>query len=122
MPIKSMKILIADDDRDQLELRSLLLVENGFQTIQALDAVSALKAAKLENPACAIVDLRLPTEDAGIGLIRALKDWNAGISVIVLTGANPRHLEGLPERTLVDAVIVKGSPFIALLQELRSLG
>ena len=38
-----MKILLADDDRDQLELRRLLLVKKGYQPIAVANVKAALK-------------------------------------------------------------------------------
>ena len=116
-----MKILLADDDRDQLELRSMLLARGGFETIQACDGRTALEAAAAQMPECAVVDLRLPTEELGLGLIRGLKNLNAAMRVIVLTGGDPSRLNELPERRLVDEVIVKGTSSANLLEALRAL-
>jgi DNA-binding response OmpR family regulator len=115
-----MKVLIAEDDQDQLELRSLLLSHSGFETIRASDRESALEAAVAEKPECAVVDLRLPTEEAGLRLIRALKELDAAMGVIVLTGAEAGKLTRLRERMLVDEVITKGSPASRLIETLRA--
>ena len=40
-----MKILLADDDIDQLELRRLLLAEEGFEIIAVTTAAAALQEA-----------------------------------------------------------------------------
>jgi two-component system C4-dicarboxylate transport response regulator DctD len=115
-----MKVLIADDDQDQLEVRSLLLSHSGFQTIRASDRESALRAAVAEKPDCAVVDLRLPTEEAGLRLIRSLKELDGAMRVIVLTGAETGKFTRLPERVLVDEVITKGSPASRLIETLRA--
>jgi len=116
-----MRILIADDDKDQLELRSLLLAEDGHETIEATTAAAALTAAKTQKPECAVIDLRIPTEAMGLGLIRALKEMDAAMRVFVLTGADPRRLNGLPEKNLVEEVIVKGSSTAYLMKKLGEL-
>ena len=41
-----MRILIADDDKDQLALRSLLLSRSGYETIAATTSAAALREAK----------------------------------------------------------------------------
>ncbi|HEY7304588.1 MAG TPA: response regulator [Bryobacteraceae bacterium] len=116
-----MRILLADDDRDQLALRSLLLVRSGFETLEAADRNSAMELAASQKPECAVIDLRFPTEEIGLRLIRELKDLNSSMHLFVLTGGDPDRFSRRPERKLVDCVIVKGSSSAYLVEELRSL-
>ena len=116
-----MKVLLVDDDEDQIMVRSLLLERHGFPTAFAGDLISALQLAETQKPHCAIVDLRLPTEEIGLRLIRELKGLDAGIRIIVLTGANPRALETQPEARLVDRVFLKPSPSAVLIEHLKAL-
>jgi uncharacterized protein (TIGR00251 family) len=113
-----MKVLLADDDPDQLELRCLLLQRSGFETIAATDQAQALRTASDESPECAVVDLCFPTEQAGLSLIRGLKDLNAAIHVFVLTGFDPKRLDRFPEKNLVSGVVTKGSGASASLVKL----
>jgi DNA-binding response OmpR family regulator len=115
-----MKILVAEDDPDQLELRSLLLSQSGFETIPARDSAAALRAAAKRNPDCAVVDLRFPAEEHGLGLIRELKRLNASMRIIVLTGMNAARFERLPEYALVDEVIEKGASSVRLVEIIRA--
>lgn len=115
-----MKVLVADDDADQLELRTLLLARSGFETIPAQDVTAALCAAAAKKPDCAVVDLRFPAEEHGLGLIRELKRLDAAIRIIVLTGADAGHLERLPEKALVDEVMVKGSCSSHLIEVIKA--
>ena len=116
-----MRILLADDDQDQLAIRGMLLARSGFETFEASDRNSALEIAAARKPRCAVIDLRFPTEDVGLRLIRELKDLDSTMHVVVLTGGDPERFARRPERKLVDRVIVKGSSLGNLLQELRSL-
>lgn len=115
-----MKVLVAEDDQDQLELRSLLLSQSGFEAIPAGDAAAALRAAAEQRPECAVVDLRFPAEEHGLRLIRDLKRLNAAIRIIVLTGVSAACLDRLPENALVDQVIVKGSSSARLIEIIRA--
>ena len=114
-----MKLLLADDDVDQLELRSLALSQAGHEICSAADVPTALRIAFEQSPEAAVVDLRLPTQDLGLQLIRGLKQLNARLRVIVLTGIDPKQFEKLPERALVEAVFVKGNASRQLLQYLK---
>ncbi len=114
-----MKLLLADDDADQLELRSMALENAGYQTCTAADVPTALRLASEQRPEAAVVDLRLPTQDLGLQLIRGLKQLNSRLRVIVLTGIDPKQFEKLPERQLVEAVFTKGNASRLLLQYLK---
>ncbi len=116
-----MKVLIAEDDEDQLAVRKMLLDHSGFDSITASDGASALRAARAEHPACAVIDLRLPTEEQGLTLIRDLKRAQPKIHIFLLTGANRASLNHSPEMDLIDDVIEKGSPAANLIQKLTEI-
>ncbi len=84
-----MKILLADDDEDQLSLRGMLLRRSGFETIEATDLPSAIRLASAEKPECAVVDLRFPTDEIGFELVRELKKLDSSMHVFLLTGGDP---------------------------------
>jgi hypothetical protein len=117
-----MKVLLADDDGDQLELRGLALTKAGYAICTADSVEAALRLAVKEMPDVAVVDLKLPTEEAGLRLIRELKELDGQMRVIVLTGADPKKLEKLPERGLVEAVFTKGHASRQLAQHLKDSG
>jgi DNA-binding response OmpR family regulator len=116
-----MRVLLADDDSEQLALRSMLLGRSGFEILEAADRNAALKLAAEQRPECAVIDLRFPTESIGLQLIRELKELNSGMHLVVLTGADPEKFRLRPERKLVDQVIVKGASSAHLLERLRSI-
>jgi two-component system response regulator ResD len=116
-----MKVLLADDDADQLALRCMLLERSGFHAIAAGDGVSAVKLAAAQKPECAVVDLRLPTEELGLRLICELKRLNPAIHIIVLTGGKPERLAGQPEAQHIEQIVVKGASTEPLIERLKSL-
>jgi uncharacterized protein (TIGR00251 family) len=116
-----MRILIAEDDKDQLALRSLLLSSSGYETIAVSTSAAALHEAKAQRPECALVDLKLPTEAIGLSLIRALKKLDAAMRVFVLTGGDPQRVNALLEKKLVDEVFVKGASTAYLMKKLGEL-
>ncbi len=116
-----MKILLADDDEDQLSLRGMLLRRSGFETMEATELGSAIRLAAAEKPDCAVIDLRFPTEEAGFQLIRELKNLDPAIHVFLLTGGDPYRWSQRRENELVDEVVVKGSSSARLVEKLKSL-
>jgi CheY-like chemotaxis protein len=116
-----MKILLADDDEDQLALRGMLLRRSGFETMEATDFPSAIQLARAQKPECAIVDLRFPTDEIGYQLIRELKALNSSMHVFLLTGGDPARCSQRRETDLVEEVVVKGSSSAHLIQKLKAL-
>ncbi len=116
-----MKILIADDDVDQLTLRCLILERNGFEIVGASDAATALSLARTERPGCAVVDLCFPSAESGLQLVRALKALDAALHVFLLTGAAAGRLTNLPEAELIDEIVEKGQGSAKLVRKLKAL-
>jgi two-component system response regulator RegA len=115
-----MKLLVVEDDSDQLWLRCLLLNQNGFETLESGDSASALQLAAEHRPDAALVDLRIPTESAGLRLIRELKRVHSCMRVFVLTGVDPSRFDKCPEHEMVEEFIAKGSPSSYLISRLKS--
>ncbi len=55
-----MKILVADDDRDLLELVAFTLAQSGFLTLKAQDGNAALRIFAAELPDLLILDINMP--------------------------------------------------------------
>ena len=116
-----MKILIVDDDSDQRQIRALLLSQAGFEAFEAGDVAGAKIIAAAEHPQAAVVDLRLPTVEDGLALVRDLKALNPAMRLVVLTGAGINVLARRPERLLVDQLLVKPAPTAALIDAIRGV-
>jgi Response regulator containing CheY-like receiver, AAA-type ATPase, and DNA-binding domains len=116
-----MKILIVDDDSDQRQIRALLLSQAGFEAFEAGDVAGAKIIAAAEHPQAAVVDLRLPTVEDGLALVRDLKALNPATRLVVLTGAGINVLARRPERLLVDQLLVKPAPTAALIDAIRGV-
>ena len=71
-----MKILLADDDPDTLELARAALGEYGYRVIGARDGLQALRRWELEQPDLVLVDAQLPGTNRIADL--ASRDLGAG--------------------------------------------
>jgi two-component system cell cycle response regulator DivK len=66
------KILVVDDNRDNLDLVLKILKSRGYQTVEAIDGEEALAIAQRERPALILMDLSIPKMD-GFEVTRRLK-------------------------------------------------
>ena len=99
-------VLLIDDDSGGLEIRKMLLERDGHRVFIAVDAASARDKFRELKPDCVILDLRLPSPEDGLGLVREFREIAPGVRIVALTGWRA-DLEGHPEHALVDEVLAK---------------
>jgi len=102
------KILVIDDEPAFLETLSSFFASRGYQMLTAASAEAALEIIKLEQPALATIDIKLPGLN-GIELVKILKKDYPGIKTFVITAfdeENKRAAEALG----VDAFFAKPVP------------
>jgi len=80
------RVVVADDDEDILDLVVYKLNQAGFDTIACPDGVSALQAIEADPPRLAILDVMMPGL-SGIDVLRSLRATPAtkDLDVILLT-------------------------------------
>jgi len=106
------RILVADDDAVQLDLRKQVLEIAGYQVEIALSARQTVRRLEKQPADLVVLDLRFPNAagkpDAreGIALIRRIRDLGCSAPVIVLSGW-PEDLYGQPEEQLVSRILLK---------------
>ena len=83
------KILIVDDDPDNLSIISLIVEDNGYSSINATNGKEGLELAKKEKPDLITLDLIMP-EQSGIMMFQELKKDPAlcDIPVVIISGAS----------------------------------
>lgn len=79
------KLLLTDDDTTYCGVLAAALRKRGFAVHVAHDAAGAYDAALRDAPGYAIVDLKMPG-DSGLILIKRLKDLDAEMRIVLLTG------------------------------------
>jgi CheY-like chemotaxis protein len=114
------RILVVDDDTEQLALRRLILRKHGYEVTGAANAVEALRLCGEIEPRCVLMDLRMPTAEDGLALIRDIRQSRPQTDVLVLTGWAD-DIEGKPERSMVNGVFVKPVKIERLLAALGRL-
>ncbi len=77
------RVLIIEDNERNLELESDLLMEAGFEVLQARDAAGGLEAVRRQKPDIIILDIRLP-DIRGFELIKLLHQDKDACSIPVV--------------------------------------
>jgi DNA-binding NtrC family response regulator len=99
-------VLLVDDDAGGLEIRKMLLERDGHRVITASTPAAAREKFHQARPECVILDLRLPSPEDGLALVREFREAAPDVRMIVLAGWSA-DLEGRPEQALVDEVLAK---------------
>lgn len=81
-----MKILLADDDADLLDVTAYALRREGFAVIAANDGAQALRRWQQEHPDIVVLDVNMPRLD-GFTVCRQIRDAGS-TPVILLTALN----------------------------------
>jgi len=78
-------VLLVDDNDDLRMVLAMVLSRHGYRVVEAADEPSAIEALRRTRPSLVLSDLRLPVGD-GLGVLRAAKDLDATLPVILITG------------------------------------
>lgn len=81
-----MKILVADDDRDLMDVLRYLLERDGHQAVLAYDGESALRLFASESPDFVVLDLKMPKRD-GMAVLGDIRQQSR-VPVIILSSAS----------------------------------
>jgi len=98
MEINPIKILIADDEPDIIEIISFHLTKAGFEVFTAKDGSEAIEQAQLHIPDCIILDIMMPKR-SGFEVceyLRSQKQFDKTL-IVLLTALNDEasHIKGL---------------------------
>ena len=84
-PFSGQKLLLVDDDEVFLRALGGAMRKRGFEVLSALNAVEGFELAWTHQPGFSVIDLKLES-DTGLDLIPRLKEVNASMVIVVLTG------------------------------------
>lgn len=98
METTPIKILIADDEPDIIEIISFHLIKAGFQVFTAKDGSEAIEKAQQHIPDCIILDIMMPKRNGFevCEYLRANKQFDKTL-IVLLTALNDEasHIKGL---------------------------
>ena len=113
------RLLIADDDAQQLAIRKLLLEAAGHEVTVAETAPEARRLLAELHPDVLVMDLCLPKLRDGLSLIRSVGEQSLTAKIIVLSGWTEKLCD-LPEEKLVACVLGKPIRNGLLLEAIRA--
>ena len=114
------RLLVADDDVQQLGIRKLLLEAAGHEVIVAEAAPEARRLLLERRPDVLVMDLCLPKLKDGLSLIHYVEDHHLTSKIIVLSGWI-EELCDLPEEKLVAFALPKPIRNEHLLEAINTL-
>ncbi|MBE9522073.1 MAG: response regulator [Proteobacteria bacterium] len=82
------KILIVDDEPEQIDFATTVLEQNGYITISAKNGIEGIQKAKIEKPDLILLDILMPRR-GGIAMYQDLRhdEETKDIPVVIVTGA-----------------------------------
>jgi two-component system response regulator TctD len=102
------KILLVEDDQADRERTFRFLSRSGFEVTAVPDGPAALKDFAPGRYDCMVVDYCLPGPN-GLDLVREFRKQDDKVSVVMVTGHDPGHVERECEGLRVWSVL--GKPF-----------
>lgn len=81
-----MKVLLVDDDLDELDITAYMLRRERFAVVEASDGAEGLRRFKIERPDLVVVSLALPLP-GGVEVLRQIRA-ESHTPVLVMTGRN----------------------------------
>ena len=79
----SKKVLVIEDNEQNLYLITFILEKHGFQVIQAHDGQTGIELTRKERPALILLDIQLPVMD-GYMVAKELKKDAANLNIPVI--------------------------------------
>jgi CheY-like chemotaxis protein len=117
--MKSIKILVVDNEEDQRRLMSVILTEFGYAVKTASSAEAALKRIDSENYQLIITDLIMPEMD-GTELCERIKGTRPDVKVYALSGHIELYDDDKLEKLGFDGIIKKPVSMNALKKTIES--
>src|SRR6202048_2966153 len=91
--MRTMRLLIAEDDADLRQVLSDLLQQSGYSVDGCTDGTAALSALLSGQSALGIVDIGLPGL-SGLELVRALRNRGGSVPILIVTAREAPHERG----------------------------
>jgi CheY-like chemotaxis protein len=107
-PVRPLRILVADDNRDVVESLALLLELTGYRVEKAYDGLQAVEMAERCRPDLALLDIGMPNLH-GYEACRRIREhpWGRDMLLVALTGWGQEEDRRRSERAGFNSHLVK---------------
>ncbi len=92
------KILVIEDNEQNMYLMTFMLEKNGYEVVQARDGREGIELATSVKPTLILLDIQLPVMD-GYAVARELRD-NPELAGVPIVAVTSYAMAGDPERVL----------------------
>jgi DNA-binding response OmpR family regulator len=113
------RVLVIEDDKDEVEVLKSLLERKGIEVQVARDAGQARSAFAMREPDLVLLDLILPHDVSGFEVCERLKQVNEHIPVVILSAIELDDAKDLAERVGADCYLTKPYEPESLLQAMQ---
>jgi DNA-binding response OmpR family regulator len=96
---RSLRVLIADDDRDTVLTLAMVLRDEGHEVRGVYSGVDVLRAVRQFAPHAVVVDINMP-DLSGYDVARAIRTRNGNVLLIAISGVYKRD----PDKILAGIV------------------
>jgi two-component system, OmpR family, response regulator AdeR len=108
-PVKSIKVLIAEDDVGICEMYSTAFMKEGFKVYTAKDGKNALEKYYSKQPDIILLDIMMPELD-GYQVLKEIRTrHDKYIPVVMLTNLDMEHFTAHDSVDNVDAYLIKSN-------------
>jgi CheY-like chemotaxis protein len=98
-------VLVVDDDRDMVEVITMILGSEGFAYRTAANGLEALDAIDRERPAVVLLDMLMPVMNGWQAADEIHHRYGRTVPIVVLTAAE--HAEARAREVEADDVLAK---------------
>jgi two-component system, NtrC family, nitrogen regulation response regulator NtrX len=85
------KVLVVDDECENVELLRDFLVDKGYEVVTASDGGEALRKVKEGRPHVILLDICMPGMD-GLEVLRRVQQIDQRVGIIMVTGVNEEEV------------------------------
>jgi len=85
------KVLVVDDAMFMRSKASKLLIQEGYQVVEASNGAEAVETYKAEKPDLVLMDITMPVMD-GIEAVKNIKAYDSEAKVIMVTALGQRSM------------------------------
>jgi DNA-binding response OmpR family regulator len=114
------RVLILDDDPEQLLLLGRTLRANGFEVEMLTSPIGITNVVRKTKPDMIILDVNVPAV-SGDQLVEGIRKHHVEARIVLYSGSDASTLHGLARTTGANGWIQKGTPMDDVLRKLRRM-